>query len=154
MKYRKIKYSNYKVELVSVTRKANGAETEIKYSTPDEPSPEFVKAYEAFKPKALELLELEGYGAGFKVIGLSINEEEGDGRCGIVVTCAKALKSTNAPLILNTPHLREPVGPDDRGAGFMPDGWMELIFAIQEQAQKYDDGERAQTNAFAGAGVG
>lgn len=154
MKYRKIKYNGFKVELVSVTRKSDGAETEIKASSPGVPRPEFVRAYEAFKPKALELLELDGYEKGFKVIGLSINEEEGDGRCGIVVTCAKSLEATNAPLILNTPHMREPVGADDTGAGFMPAGWLDLILAIQEEAQKYDDGEREQAEMFAGAGVG
>lgn len=146
MKFSKIKFNGYRVELIWSTRAPGSLdETETKLSSGAAPRPEFVAAFNAFKPLALDLLELPEYGEGFIVTGLSINEEDNDGRGGLVITSMKTLKQANAPLVLNTPHLREPVDDNQDGAaGFYTEGMSGALATMLGEAKRYVNGERAQ----------
>lgn len=73
-----------------------------------------------------------------------------DGRRGIVVTCLKKLEQTNAPLVLNTPHMREDTDGTG-GAGFMPGEWLGLIESAERAAEAYIEGKRAQKDLFVDA---
>lgn len=148
MRFTKIKYDGAVVELQWTTKLDGGGEVAHSLKSYDAPSPEFVAAMKAFCPEVLELLELDsaGWDDELTVSGLSINEEE-DGRIGLVCTCRRALRIANAPLILNTPHLRERM--DEEGeSGFLPDQLLLLIGRLETQAQLYLKGKRAQGDLF------
>lgn len=148
MKFSKIKWDGATVELQWTTKLDGGGEVAHSLKSMDTPRPEFISAMQAFVPEVLELLELDGAGWDdeLTVSGLSINEEE-DGRRGLVCTCRRALTIANAPLILNTPHLRE--RRDEEGeSGFLPDELLTLVGRMEGEAQLYLKGKRAQADLF------
>lgn len=148
MKFSKIKWNGMKVFLAWIDKKGK-TEIEHHLNSYDTPAPELPKALSAFVPIVLDLLELpQAYRDDLRVTGLSINEE-GDERSGLVVTCQKKIAQANSPLILNTPHLREPVAPTEHGAvGFFTNGMSEAIDKAQVAAIDYYRGKRAQTEIF------
>lgn len=152
MRFSKIKYDGERVVLEWTTKKLNKEEVEQRLTSLQRPAPKFIEAMEAFRPIVFDLLKLpDSYKEGFRVTGLSINEEEGDGRAGLVVTCRKSLPDANSPLILNTPHLREIVdGDKDQGPGFFIAGMDEALRYMMEVAEKFVAGERDQGDLFVG----
>lgn len=61
-----------------------------------------------------------------------------------MVTCLKTLATTNAPLVLNTPHLRE---DDGESPGlFLPDAMATLLDRAKQAAERFMQGDRAQLN--------
>lgn len=147
MRFQKIKYNGSQVVLRWVTKKLGGDEIEQEVRSFQTPHPEFVSAMRAFILPALELLELpEDYDEGLTVTGLSINEEE-DGRLGLVVTMQKKLAGANAPLVLNTPHLRQLMDEEYDG-NFLPDEMLLAIEAAERCAKNFIDGKRAQADMF------
>jgi len=154
MKFTKIKYDGERVILEWVTKKLNREEVEQRLTSAQRPSPAFIEAMQAFQPIVFDLLRLPlDYASGFRVTGLSINEEEGDGRAGLVITCRKTLPDCNSPLILNTPHMREPVDDNDDGPGFYIEGVADALALMCEQAEKFVGGERDQGDLFASESV-
>lgn len=148
--FQKVKWNGTEVKLVWSTSSLV-AEVEHSLRSFQAPHQDFVDAFRAFIPLVLELLELsDEYASDFKVIGFSINTEE-DGRLGLVVTCAKQLADANAPLILNTPHLRER-NDEETTVGFLPDRWLDALSDVQSAAEAFLEGRRAQGDLFAGAG--
>lgn len=151
MKFSKVKYDGKKVELLW-TEKSSGAVIEHKLTSSQAPEKKFVEAMEGFTDFVAEILELspEYVREGFKVTGVSMNEEEGDGRAGCVITSQKKLAAANAPLVINTPHLREPMEGDanEGGAGFFIAGMEEAIAELHTCARRYVDGERLQRDLF------
>lgn len=152
MRFSKIKYDGKQVALVWTTKKpkAGGATEEVVHhlTCGEHPVPAFARALQAFVPFVLTTLELpRDYGEGVKVTGLSINEEEKDGRLGLVATCQKKLELTNAPVIFNTPHLRERLD-EEMDAGFLPSSVVDLIDAASNCAHRYVEGERQQATLF------
>ena len=148
MRFQKIKFSSAgEVLLQWAVKKPGGEETELKMTSKQAPAPEFEAALRAFILPALDLLELDKeYGENLRVVGLSINEEE-DGRCGLVVTMLKKLEHANAPLVLNTPHMREYMD-EESDRGFMPDEMLQALKAAERAAKNFLDGKRAQADMF------
>lgn len=149
MKFSKVKYDGKKVEL-SWTTKEKGAEIAHHLSSSSRPAPEFTGAMRRFVPIVLSLLELpDSYDDGLQVTGISLNEEENDGRRGVVITSQKKLEAANAPLVLNTPHLREPVKDEEADRpGFFPDEMEDAIAHAERAASEYLEGKRAQGDLF------
>lgn len=148
MRFSKIKWDGKAVILRWTTRE-NGGETEVHHEleSRQQPHPDFTAAIAAFVMPVLDLLELPPeYAHSFSVVGLSLNEED-DGRGGIVVTCFKKLAETNAPLVLNTPHLRE-AGDEPEGL-FMPSHWLKLIETAEKAAEQFVKGQREQLSLLA-----
>jgi hypothetical protein len=149
MKFTKIKLSEKNgvhLEWTTPAEKRPNDVVEHRLTGKDAPAPEFTEAMQAFKPEVVGLLELsEEYGEGLTVVGLSINYEE-DGRKGLVVTCLKALDAFNAPLVLNTPHLRE--ASDEEPGNYLPDGLLLLVRHAEQEAAAYVNGIRAQQSLF------
>jgi hypothetical protein len=128
MKFFKIKYNGEKVALSWTEHKLGGTEIEHNLHSGQTPAPDLPAALKKFERFVEELLEVPAdWMNTLKVTGLSINEEEDDGREGLVITCQKKLASTNGPLVVNTPHLREPVKLGEEGPGFFLDGMAEAI---------------------------
>lgn len=127
-----------------------GGEITHTLKSTEAPRPEFVAALRAMVPHVLKVLELEraGWEDTLTVSGLSINEET-DGRRGLVCTCRRSLDIANAPLIVNTPHLREDIdGGGDKG--FLPGKMLSAMLGVEIEAEYYLKGKRAQADLFDG----
>lgn len=149
-RFTKIKDDGKQVQLIYLEARGT-AEVEVRLTSKERPRPAFTHALAAFAPLAIDLLEVRWSASELAVTGLSINKEEGDGRDGMVLTCRKRCALAKSPLILNTPHLREPVKPEERDqAGFMPGPWLLALRHAREEAQRFVDGARAQAELFDG----
>jgi len=130
--FQKIKWNGSEVKLAWTTGNPFGVEFEHTMRSKEAPHPELDERFRAFVPHVLKLLELpESYDEKFRVTGLSINTEE-DGRCGLVVTCMKGIADANAPLVINTPHLRERM--DEEGVGFLPGEMLDCLADVERAA--------------------
>ena len=149
MKFSKIKFDGVFTELTWTSKLDGAGEVVHTLKSTDAPRPEFIGALKAMVGPVLEVLELEnaGWEDSLSVSGLSINEEE-DGRRGLVCTCRRPLDVANAPLIINTPHLRE-FRDDEALKGFMPDELYSAMEAVEKEAALYLKGKRAQGDFFA-----
>lgn len=149
MKFFKIKYNGEKVALSWTEHRPGGTEIEHNLHSGQTPAPDLPAALKRFEPFVEELLELpHEWMDTLKVTGLSINEEEDDGRAGLVITCQKKLAGANGPLVLNNPHLREPVKLGEEGPGFFLDGMDTAIESANNAAQGFVQGKRAQKDLF------
>lgn len=111
----------------------------------DRPTEAFRAVMASFITPVLDLLQLPPeYADAFSVVSLAINREEGDGRLGLVVTCFKKLPDTNAPLVLNTPHLRQYVDGDHPEGKYLPSAFERGIKKAEAAAQLYVNGTREQ----------
>ena len=148
MKFSKIKWDGACVELQWTSKLDGAGEVTHALKSYDTPRPEFVAAMRALVPHVLEVLELDqaGWEDTLTVSGLSINEED-DGRRGLVCTCRRALDIANAPLIVNTPHIRE-FRDDEQLKGFLPDAMLAAMEAVEREAELYLAGKRAQGSLF------
>lgn len=140
MRFRKIKYNGKKVHLEWSTDSGD-AVIEHTLDCESKPEQDLPDAMQAFVPQVVDLLELaEGYDEGLRVTGISINYES-SGRRGVVITSLKELDDFTAPLVLNTPHLKEPDLDDDDSPSW-PGGWEELLKAAEAAAKGYVEGKR------------
>lgn len=148
MKFSKIKWDGACIELTWTTKLDGAGEITHTLKSYDTPRPEFVAAMRGMVPHVLKVLELEeaGWQDTLSVSGLSINEED-DGRRGLVCTCRRALDVANAPLIVNTPHLREFMD-DEQLKGFIPDDMLRAMEQVERESELYLKGKRAQADLF------
>jgi hypothetical protein len=154
------------VTLVDFTKiKSNGKQVVLEWTTPAKggrtgeliehrlcseqpPVQEFTDALDALKVEVGALLEVPAkWALPLRVIGVSINTEE-DGRKGYVITALKDLEATNAPAVINTPHLRAQEDDEEQGK-FAPASLIELVGEVIERAKDYVGGKRAQLDMFA-----
>lgn len=147
--YRKIGFKDGAVTLRWEVMRRGGTETQkSELESKDPPLASFHEALAAFGPWVADALELPS-ADGLSVRSVSINHEED--RRGFVVTCLRALPATfNAPLVLNTPHLRE-LGDEEFGPGFADDDLVALVDALEKEADRYLKGERQQGELFPAA---
>lgn len=152
MRFTKIKWNGEKVELRWTTHSGETLDTiEHKLVSYDPPEPEMEEAFAAFVSPVLDILELpEMYGKDLRVTGASVNWGGESDRMGVVLTCLKDLAETNAPLVLNTPHLKEE-DPEDGNAGQMPQKMVRMVDELQSRAARYVNGHRAQGELFEAA---
>ncbi|MDB4874422.1 MAG: hypothetical protein JWM41_868 [Gemmatimonadetes bacterium] len=106
-RFRKIKFDGDTVVLTWPT--SHGADhIEHTLTSPGRPRDALPGSLAAFVPTVLSLLEFDDeYRSGLRVRGLSIKDgRDGDGRM-LVLTCEKKLDESDAPLIFNTPVIKE-----------------------------------------------
>jgi hypothetical protein len=66
---------------------------------------------------------------------------------GACITALKSLKTANAPLVINTPHLPEtPYGDGD--SPVLATSTVDRLHTLMLAAERYIDGERAQADLF------
>lgn len=112
----------------------------------EDPRPEFVTALQSLTSIILSLCELPlDYGTDLKILGVTVTEHETLGR-GLVITALKKLTRSQAPMVLNTPHLTETGSHENAPTLFGRE--LDLIEALQEEAERYRKGERAQQSLF------
>ncbi len=68
---------------------------------------------------------------------------------GIVVTALKKVSSAHAPVVINSPHT--PETPTSEGGPELPSYVRTLIGTLEDEAQKFWSGERAQQELFTDA---
>ena len=148
MQFSTIKRHNGKVHLSwELTSHGQNDIAQATLTSEDEPLAEFIEALDAFEADVLCLLELpQQYKEGLEVTKLTINREADDGRLGLVITAVKALGCGS--LVLNTPHLRERTEEGDPGEGHVTSVQFDRIYAIEEAAEKFVNGQRQQVDMF------
>jgi hypothetical protein len=151
-RFTKIKYDGSKVRLeYERPRKDDGDADEFLLNSADKPAPELDAALQALAVDVVTICELIPSDVSrLKVRGVTLtytNEIQ-----GAVITALKTLTTSHAPMVCNTPHL--PSEPYSEGAGdyqppTWPTGMFDRIAALEAQAKRYLDGERAQATLFA-----
>lgn len=149
MDFTKIKFDGSKVRIeYQVERKDGGDADEYAMHSADKPLPEFDSALQALASDVVTICELVSSDVErLKVRGVTLTHT--NGILGACITALKTLKSSNAPLVINTPHLpMEPYSDGDDQAPTMPSGMAERLAALEVQADRYLAGERAQASLF------
>ena len=148
MQFSTIKRHNGKIHLSwELTSHGENDVAQASLTSEDEPLAEFIEALDAFEDDVLCLLELpQQYKEGLEVTKLAINREADDGRLGLVITAVKALGCGS--LVLNTPHLRERTEEGDPGEGHVTSVQFDRIYAIEEAAERFVNGQRQQVDMF------
>lgn len=152
IRFTKIKIDkNGKVCLSYQKMNSKGEWDDYSMSCADEPAPSFHVAMTAMRTHAIEMCELpDEYTGKLAVFSVSLSYAGPQDTMGCVITSRVNLVRSNCPLILNSPHkIETPYGtsePDEADpAALLPDGCKEAIAVLCEEAQRYLDGERAQT---------
>jgi hypothetical protein len=153
VRFSKIKYNpdKAKVELHWTTEE-DGAAVEHILTSDSKPQPELPIALDAFREHVIELLQVGDAWLPVSLIvtGISLNEGEGeDPRRGIIITCRRALEKAHAPLMFNTPHLREATESSPLGTpGVFLDYMDDAIAQAEKAAAAYVHGHREQLSIF------
>lgn len=112
-----------------------------------EPRPEFLAAFHALAEVALEICDLPAmYARELKVSGVTLTQHDTMGR-GCVITLLKKVRSSDSPLVLNTPFVTEYKGDGQTEGGLYHEGVIALE-RLEEEAARYVKGERAQQDLF------
>jgi hypothetical protein len=140
MNFTKIKHSRDGQVVLKWTTDSGRDSVRHELESFDKPEPEFDAALAALLPEVLRILELpEEYAKGMQVIGVSLSSNDEQG-LGCVVTCLRDLNTTNAPLVLNTPHLPE----SSESGPTMGRTMLDMIEKLQGLARRYVAGNREQ----------
>jgi len=116
------------------------------------PAPPFDGALQGLRCPFLDELELPGVEAFEITIGsvsLSYTEIESGTVRGATISGLRALKKSNSPLSLNSPY--KPESPFSEGGDYdkcLQEDTVEALNFLIIQAEKYLDGDRAQTDMF------
>jgi hypothetical protein len=146
----KVKFDGGKVRIEYQRTRDNGEPDEYALMCADKPAPEFGAALQALAVDVVAVCELaESDLARITVRGVTITHtNEIMGAC---VTALKALKTANALLVLNTPHLPSDFySGEDNGTPLMSDEFVRRVEELVMQADRYIAGDRAQGNLFGG----
>lgn len=153
----KVKYEGSKVHIEYEVVKDNGID-EFSLTCREEPRPEFKAALDGLAPTVAEGIEipeltdakgLKKYVKTLEVRGVSFSYS--NGIMGAVITALKTLENCNSPLVINTPH--KPSSPYSQGDPSAEDKCLspaavKELKKLQEEAEKYIAGERAQGEMF------
>lgn len=107
-----------------------------------EPRPELARAFSRVKVAALKEIGAPPLWADAVCTGASFSHDEDDGRLGIVATLQVPLPGFTSPLVVNSPHKKEPADGSNE-----PGLTGEFLFAAQDllgEALLYAKGQRAQ----------
>ena len=139
MEFTKIKYNKDKVEL-----KYHIEQDEYKISSFDKPRPEFQQAMQKLVVSVVDICEFpEMYGESIDIISVSLSYSSGI--MGATITALKALDTSYAPLVLNTPHLpTQDYSGNNPNAPLLPENAIKAIENLIEEAELYLQGKRSQ----------
>lgn len=114
----------------------------------DKARPEFYKAMEALSRDVLTLLEYpDTWLNDITVKGVSFSYSQ-NGVKGAVITAQRTLQHSTAPENCNTPHkpyeMYADEADDPDGTMTLPEDTQDRLDALDEEAQRYIDGDRSQ----------
>lgn len=131
--------------------KVDGALDKHEWTCDEPPTPAFKAALASFAPFVIRLIEAPGtWSEDLEVRQLTLKEEDKGGR-GIVITALhKCERAKNRTLLLNTPYMAEaPDGYNGTSDGYLDAETLELIEALEEEADAYRGGERGEQTKLA-----
>ena len=140
---KKVKYDGTKVNIEYAIEKKQVKDVFTLEST-EKPLPEFRNALNDLKPFFEEICELPaGYSDNIEVRGVSFSYGGENDTMGATITGLKPLKTANAPLVINTPHLpSEDYSGNNDMAKTLPSDSIYYLNELQRQAERFIDGER------------
>jgi hypothetical protein len=148
-RFTKIKFDGSKVRIeYEVERKPEVEPDEYALISSDLPTLEFIEALADLAQDVAGICELpESDTAKIAVRGVSLSHT--NGILGACITGLKSVKTANAPLVLNTPHLPSEPYSDNLAEPTLPTATCGRIHVVIDHAQRYIDGERAQGDLLA-----
>lgn len=149
MRFTKISIKNDGVELVREITHANGDTQHIELEADGQPLPSFRDALQAFRAYVLGLLPITlDKDVALTITSLSLSEDKHGLRGLIVCGLVPVEGAYDKPLVLNTPLVREPGQNASDDACVLSDETLALIKLAEEEATKFYNGERVQTEMF------
>jgi hypothetical protein len=147
-RFTKIKYDGSKVRIeYEVTREPGKDPDEYTVFSADAPMPSFIDAMNALAQDVIAVCELPADQIDkLKIRGVSLTHT--NDILDACITALKVVKTANAPLVLNTPHLPAEGYSDNPDEPVMPSWMGARLEAVSDEAQRYIDGERAQASLF------
>lgn len=148
---RRVSKVNYDGKMVLVRyqlMRKDGNIDEFEFRCHDQPAGPFRVALSSLREYVAEICQLPPtYCADLDVRGCSYSYSD-DGIMGATITALKPLRTANAPLVLNTPHLMSaPTGENDVQPLLTPDQVIALD-EVRQKALEFVDGQRAQLSLF------
>lgn len=150
LRFTKIKYDGSKVRLEYEKVRKDGDPDEFVLHSSDKPDPAFDAALQALAVDVVTICELiPSDTERLKVRGVTLTHT--NDILGVVVTALKTLNTSNAPMVINTPHLPSESYSDNEDEPTTPTGMWERLVVLEAEALRYLNGERAQGDLFAEA---
>jgi len=148
IRFNKIRYDNKgRVCLVYDEILSDDKVNEYSIKCTDVPRDEFKQSLAALKIHVVNICEIPKKQAErLEIRGVSLSWKHGI--MGAVITALKTLEHSNAPLILNTPHLPETSYSEEGEMSCLSSKCLENIRTLMEEARRYLEGDRAQINLF------
>jgi hypothetical protein len=150
MRITKAKYDGSKVRIEYEKQRPDGQYDEFTLSSLDGPAQPFVDALNALAMDVVGICELHADSLDrLTVRGVSFTYT--NDIMGACITALKKLYTSNAPLVLNTPHLpEEAYGEGDTSSPLLDTATVDRLHELALAAERYVDGERAQGDLFVG----
>lgn len=150
MPYTKIKHNKGTTTLTRVEDRTAKESIEQTLTSHDDPRPEFVTALQALTAWVVDVCDLpDDYDHDMRITGVSLSPGEYG---GCVVTALKKVSGANAPVVINTPHVPETPTSDESPC--LPPPVCAMIATLEEEADKFWRGQRAQAEMFDGPACG
>lgn len=151
MRFQNIKVTDAGVELERIEKGNDGSVTKTEFSNPSKPLPPFTRAMQAFAGYSVDLIGAAAWHEEVKVSSIHLSEEPKSNRRGLIVTFTRRIeRAKNRVVFVNTPLMHAPVD-DQEGTnpGTFPVKVADMIHDLEDEATKYWNGEREQTEIFA-----
>lgn len=155
-RFTKIKYDGQKVHLEWEVVYGDDSTDEYVLKCTDRPAQRFVDALQSLALHVAICCEVdnaEAWSSAITVKGVSLSHT--NGIMGAVITATRALKNSNSPLVINTPH--KPAEPYAEGEGgdaqlhtCLPTACITAINALISESDRYINGHRQQMQLFGG----
>lgn len=145
----KVSYDGKLVLIRYQLLRKDGNVDEFEFKCHDQPAGPFKVALTSLREYIAEICQLPAeYCGDLEVRGCSYSYSD-DGIMGVTITALKPLRTANAPLVLNTPHLMSAPMDDNDVQPLLSADQVIALDEVRQRAIEYVDGQRAQLNLFA-----
>lgn len=149
-RFTKIKFDGSKVRIEYEVTRGPGDPDAFSVQCADMPAPEFSAALADLAQDVATICELGADSLPtLRVRGVTFTWSSGV--MGACITALKTLKSANAPLVLNTPHLPEEAYGGDDASPTLDTATCRRLRALMAEAERYLNGDRAQGSLLVAA---